>query len=155
VVCYNLVRYAQIFHNCSIGISSFASVCLSAWALLLLRRLYLLYWCLAVVLIQYSGLPVAAYLFVGRSHCSLVEVAILLSVFGCVIGQPFVNIDPFGKFDSSKRGTKKYPLLLLGGCLINICLRLFGGLLHVPAVVPNSRRVLLHNQRLLKAGQIL
>src|SRR5882757_11156491 len=126
MVCYNLGRYAQIFHNCSIRISSFASVCLSAWALLLLRRLYLLYQCLAVVLIQYSGLLVAAYLFVGRSHRSLVEVAILLSVSGCVICQPFVYIDPFGKFDSSMQGTGKYPLLLLGGCRIDICLQLFG-----------------------------
>src|SRR5882757_5251053 len=126
MVCYNLGRYAQIFHNCSIRISSFASVCLSAWALLLLRRLYLLHWCLAVVLIQCSGLRFAAYLVVGHSHHSLVEVAILLSVFGCIIDQPFVDIDPFGKFDSSKRGTEKYPLLLPGGCLIDICLRLFG-----------------------------
>src|SRR5882757_102937 len=126
MVVYNLGRYAQIFHNYSIRISSFASVCLSAWALLLLHRLYLLYRCLAVVLIQYSGLLVAAYLFVGRSHCSSVEVAILLSVSGCVIGQPFVYIDPFGKFNSSKQGRGKYPLSLLGGCLIGICLRLFG-----------------------------
>src|SRR5882757_4673292 len=122
MVCYNLGRYAQIFHNYSIGISSFAFVCLSAWALLLLCRLYLLYWCLAVVLIQYSGLHFAAYLVVGCSHHSLVEVAILLSISGCTIGQPFVDTDPFGKFDSSRPGTEKYLLLLLGGCLINICL---------------------------------
>src|SRR5882757_11023425 len=127
MVVYNLGRYAQIFHNCSIRISSFASVCLSAWALLLLHRLYLLYWCLAVVLFQYLGLLVAAYLVVGRSHHSLVEVAILLSIFGCIVDQPFVDIDPFGKFDSSKQGTGIYLLLLLGGCLIDICLQLFGG----------------------------
>src|SRR5882757_1193649 len=112
MVCYNLGRYAQIFHNCSIRISSSASVCLSAWALLLLRRLYLLHWCLAVVLIQCSGLHFAAYLVVGCSHRFLIEVVILLSIFGCVINQPFVYIDPFGKFDSSKQGTKRDPLLL-------------------------------------------
>src|SRR5882757_9138529 len=127
MVVYNLGRYAQIFHNYSIGISSFAIVCLSAWALLLLHRLYLLHWCLAVVLIQCSGLHFAAYLVVGRSHHSLVEVAILLSVFGCIISQPFVDINPFGKFDSSRRGTELYLLLLLGGCLIDIYLQLFGG----------------------------
>src|SRR5882757_773543 len=126
MVCYNLGRYAQIFHNCSIRISSFASVCLSAWALLLLRRLYLLHWCLAVVLIQCSGLHFAAYLVVGHSHHSLVEVAILLSVFGCVVDQPFIDIDPFGKFDSSKQGTGIYLLLLLGGCLINISSIIWG-----------------------------
>src|SRR5882757_4798919 len=115
MVVYNLGRYAQIFHNCSIRISSFASVCLSAWALLLLHRLYLLHWCLAVVLIQCLGLHSMAYSAVGHSHCSWVEVAVLLSIFCCIIGQPFINIDPFGKFDSSKQETGIYLLLLLGG----------------------------------------